>query len=332
MKSIKQKVTEKFEETIEKYRDSRTLMTSFLLMIVLIIIFTWINPRFISGRNVHIILNQISAYMVLAVGMTFVLTSSGIDISIGSMLALIGVVTGLAMVQYSLPVWLGILILLGMGIVCGIFNAFFIAFFNVPPFIVTLGAMSLYRGLAYVILRHEVVFGLPQPILNISRLRIFGFSPGLYIALIVVIIGYYIFNFTPFGNHVKAIGTDKRAAQLSGVKIKTTIFKIYTLMGVLTGIATLIWLSRLNAVQANLGYHAEFHVIAAVVLGGTSLFGGKGLMLGTVMGVLILGILQNGLVLTGLPSFWQEVILGVIFINIVAYRVLNQRRSKPGSQ
>jgi ribose transport system permease protein len=305
-----------------------SLATTFLLLVALILIFYGINERFLSWRNIVIILNQSAAYVILGVGMTLVITTKGIDLSIGAIVALVGTVLGLVLVTWQLPVWLAIVAALATGTLCGLFNGFWVARFLVPPLIVTLGTMALFRGIAYVALGHQILFGYPEAFLWLARARIFGLSPAVYLAIAVAIWGYLFLNKTRIGQQITAVGGNEEAARLAGINVARVKFLVYFIMGVLAALATMVWVARLNSAQAALAYGVEFHAIALVVLGGTSLFGGRGLIMGSVMGALILSVLENGLVISGLSSFVQDVVIGLIFITVVAFRTIQFREGQ----
>ncbi|MGF1627639.1 MAG: ABC transporter permease [Alphaproteobacteria bacterium] len=305
-----------------------SLATTFLLLLAIVLIFFLYNERYLSLRNIVIVLNQSAAYVILGVGMTFVITTKGIDLSVGAMVAIIGTVVGLILVTFQLSVVLALAAAIACGAVCGAFNGFCVAQLRVPPLIVTLGTMALFRGIAYVALGHQILFDFPQEFLWIARGRILGFAPAVYLAALVVVLGYLILNKTRLGQHVISVGGNEEAARLSGINVWRVKFVVYLIMGVLTALATVVWVARLNSVQAAAAYGVEFHTIALVVLGGTSLFGGRGLIIGSMMGALILAGLENGLVLVGFSSFVQDVLLGLIFITVVAFRTLQFREGQ----
>lgn len=305
-----------------------SLATTFLLLVALIAIFYSIAPHFLSWRNITIVINQSAPYMILGVGMTLVITTKGIDLSIGAIVALCGTVLGLALVTYGLPVWLGLVASLFVGTLCGLFNGVWVTRFRVPPLIVTLGTMVAFRGIAYVVLEHRILFGFPDAFLWLARGRVLGVSPSVYIALAVVALGYVLMNRTQLGQHITAIGGNEEAARLAGIYVNRTRLIVYSVMGLLSGLAAIVWIGRLNSAQAALGYTVEFHVIALVVLGGTSLFGGRGLIVGSMMGALILAVLENGLVVAGLTAFVQQVVLGLLFILVVVFRTLQLREGQ----
>lgn len=310
--------------------EAASATTTALMLIGLILIFYSVNERFVSFRNVGIILNQSAAYIILGVGMTFVITIRGIDLSIGAIVAISGMTIGLMLVSNAYPVWLALLGAVAMGVVCGVANGYCVAILRVPALIVTLGTMVLFRGVAYVVLGNEILFNYPPDLLWIARGRILGFAPSVYLAVLVVVLGFLVLNYTRFGKHVVAVGGNEEAARLSGINIRRVKFLVFTIMGALSGLAAIVWVARLNSTQASVAHGVEFHAIALVVLGGTSLFGGKGLIIGSLLGALILGVLENGLAITNFSSFVQQTLLGLIFIAVVALRTLQARRAEPG--
>ena len=305
--------------------DAASVSTTALLLVALILLFYGVNERFISMRNIVILLNQSAAYIILGVGMTLVITIKGIDLSIGAIVAVCGMVLGILLVNNDYPVWLAISAAIAAGAVCGAVNGFCIASLKVPALVTTLGTMVLFRGVAYVVLEDNILFRYPDQLLWFARGRIFGFAPAVYIAAIAVVFGFVLLNHTRFGKHVIAVGGNAEAARLSGINIRRVQFIVFALMGVASSLAAIIWVARLNSTQASVAQGIEFHTIALVVLGGTSLFGGKGLIVGSLLGALILSVLENGLAITGISSFVQQTLLGLIFISVVALRTLQAR-------
>ena len=305
-----------------------SLATTAALLLGLVIIFYLINERFLSWRNITIVLNQSASFVILGVGMTFVITTKGIDLSIGAIVALVGSMLGLMLVTWQWPLGVAVLAGLALGAVCGAFNGYCVARWRVPPLIVTLGTMALFRGIAYVLLGHQILFSFPDELLWLARGRIFGISPTVYLAILVTGWGWYFLNLTKTGQAMIAVGGNEEAARLAGINVGRVKFIAYTLMGALSALATLVWVARMNSVQAGMAYGIEFHAIALVVLGGTSLFGGRGLIMGSLMGAVILGVLENGLVIVGLGSFVQQVVLGLIFITVVAFRTIQFREGQ----
>ena len=297
-----------------------------VVLAVITAVFTAIAPRFLAPSNMRVILAHTAAYWVMGLGMTLVITTAGIDISVGAQMGLIVVVTGLAMNNWGFSPYAAFAVAMLTGAACGAFNSLFICLFKVPPIIVTLGGFSLFRGLAYVMVRHEILFDFPVAFLWLGRARVLGLPPAVYLGLIFMLFGLYLLNFTSVGRHISAVGGNEEAAAMAGINPAKIKFFVYTLMGFTVGVAAIILMGRMNAAQAAIGYGLELHVIATVVVGGTSLFGGKGLMVGTALGALFLGIVENGLVVVGLPWFVQQVFLGAIFIGVVVFWTARERK------
>ncbi len=312
-------------DRLDGHSDVISVGTTALMLVALILLFYSVNEHFISMRNIVILANQSAAYIVLGVGMTLVITIKGIDLSIGAIVAICGMMLGVLLVNNDYPVWLAVSAAIVIGAVCGAVNGFCIASLRVPALVTTLGTMVLFRGVAYVVLGDNILFRYPEQLLWIARGRIFGFAPAVYIAAIAVIFGFVLLNHTRFGKHIIAVGGNAEAARLSGINIRRIQFMVFALMGVASSLAAIIWVARLNSTQASVAQGVEFHTIALVVLGGTSLFGGKGFIVGSLLGALILSVLENGLAITGISSFVQQTLLGLIFISVVALRTLQAR-------
>jgi ribose transport system permease protein len=310
--------------------DAMSLLTTAAAFLALIAIFYAVNARFLSPRNITIILNQSAPYAILGVGMTLVIAVRGIDLSVGAIVAVVGMALGLMLVTHGMPLAPTLVVALAAGALCGAFNGFCVARLRVPPLIVTLGAMALFRGVVYVVLGHQILFGFPDDFLWIARGRIGGLSPAVYLAGLVVLAGLTLVHATRFGKQVIAVGGNEEAARLAGVNVARVKFLVFLIMGALSALAAMVWIARLNSTQASVAQGVEFHVIALVVLGGTSLFGGRALILGSLLGALALGVLENGLAIAGLSSFVQQVLLGLIFIAVVAVRAVQARRASPG--
>ncbi len=308
--------------------DTVSLLSTLAILLGLVAVFYGVNARFLSPRNITIILNQSAPYVILGVGMTLVIATRGIDLSVGSTVAVVGMVLGLMLVEGEASLALALIAAVAAGLACGAFNGLCVAGLRVPPLIVTLGAMALFRGVAYVVLGHQILFGFPQEFLWIARGRIWGMAPAVYVAGFTVLAVLALVHLTRFGRHVVAVGGNEEAARLAGVNVARVKFLVYLIVGALSAVAAIVWIARLNSTQASVAQGVEFHAIALVVLGGTSLFGGRALVLGSLLGALSLGVLENGLALAGLSSFVQQTLLGLIFILVVAARTLQARASR----
>ncbi|MBN1349860.1 ABC transporter permease [candidate division KSB1 bacterium] len=289
--------------------------------IVECVIFALWSEFFLTVPNIMNVLNQVVIYGIIAVGMTFVIITGGIDLSVGSSVALVGVLTASAMKIGFLPSWivipLGILIGLGIGSLTGMISGFSITFFNMAPFIITLAMMTICRGAAFLTSNGFAVGDLPEAFSFLGRGRVGIIPVPVIVMLLVFAFGHLLLAHTRFGRYVYSIGGNEEATRLSGVNTKRIKFLVYVLAGFLTSLSGVVLTSRLGAGVPNSGEMYELYVIAAVVVGGTSLSGGVGSIMGTFFGVLIIGVLYNGLNLVNVSSYWQMVILGIVIVGAV---------------
>lgn len=295
------------------------------VVVVLAIIFTLINPRFATVTNLANVLTQASHIIIISVAMTFVITSAGIDLSVGSLVALVTVV-GFALIKEGMHPALGVLTMFGMGAAIGCFTGILIALVKIPPFIATLGMMVSLRGLALLHSAGNMLYGLPPSLTWFGQGKIAGIPVPVIIALSTAVFGAWVFNHTKFGLNVRAIGGNREAARLAGVPVNLIEILVYGLMGLVTALGGLIMIARIDSTQATIGTAMEIHIIAAVIIGGTSLFGGRGTIYGTVLGAILLAMMTNALVIAGVDHFWQLVIMGLIVLLAVAISNLRERR------
>jgi ribose/xylose/arabinose/galactoside ABC-type transport system permease subunit len=282
-----------------------------IVFIVMMVIFSIISPNFSSPTNILNVLRQISITGILAIGLTFVIITSGIDLSVGSIIAL---VTVLVAGTQDLGIVLSILIGLGAGIAAGLVNGIGIAYGKVPPFVMTLGTMSMASGLAFMYSN-----GLPIRVNNPSFLQIGnGYLgkiplPAVYF-LIIILVSHFILKNTKFGRYIYSIGSNEEATRLSGVNIKKNLVMVYVISGLLAAVGGIIYTSQLGIGTAVAGQGYELTAIAAAVVGGASLYGGSGTMWGTFLGAAIIGALGNIMNLTGVSPFVQTFLTGVIIV------------------
>lgn len=295
------------------------------VVIVLAIIFSLINPRFATLANLANVLTQASHYMILAVAMTFVITNAGIDLSVGSVLALVTVI-GFALIKGGMNPALAVAIMFALGAVIGAFTGALIALVKIPPFIATLGMMVSLRGMALLHSAGTMHYGLPESLTWLGQGKVVGVPVPVIVALSVAVIGAWLFNHTKFGLYVRAIGGNREAARLAGVPVNLIEILVYALMGLVTAIGGLIMIARIDSTQATIGTGMEIHIIAAVIIGGTSLFGGRGTIYGTVLGAILLSMMTNALVIAGVDNFWQLVVMGIIVLLAVAINNLRESR------
>lgn len=282
-----------------------------IVLFVLIISLSIMSDRFLSLSNILNILTQVSINGVLATGMTFVILTGGIDLSVGSVLAIVGVV--LATLKYE--AFLSLVIALIIGAVIGALNGTLISKFKIQPFIVTLSSMTVFRGITYIATNGSPVSGLPDSLQFLGAGMLFDIVPIPVILLILTyIIGYIIMTNTKLGRYLFAIGDNEEATLNSGIDVTKYKTLAYTVSGMCAALSSVILTARLNSAQPNAGLSYELDAVAAVAIGGTSLSGGSGSLVGTFIGVLVLGIISNGLNLLNISAFYQQVIKGIIIL------------------
>ena len=284
-------------------------------LLLIVIIISIMSPNFLTLNNLLNVLRQVSINALIAFGMTFVILTGGIDLSVGSILALTGAVTAGLMASGMDPIlamFLGLL----LGAVLGAINGVIIAKGKVAPFIATLATMTIYRGLTLVYTEGKPISGLgdSQAFQMLGKGYFFGIPVPVITMAITFGILYFILKKTTFGRRVYAVGGNEEASRLSGISVDRIKIYVYALTGMLAALAALILTSRLNSAQPTAGNMFELDAIAAVVLGGTSLTGGRGWIVGTLIGALIIGVLNNGLNLIGVSSFFQQVVKGAVIL------------------
>ena len=291
-------------------------LTTVIALIILMAVITIINSNFLTANNLLNLLLQVTSNALIAFGMTFVILTGGIDLSVGSILALSSALTA-GLLGSGMPVTLAILISLILGCILGMMNGLLISYGKLAPFIVTLATMTIFRGATLVYTNgNPITKGLSDTFLFqfLGQGYIVGIPFPVIIMFIVFIVLYALLHKTAFGKSVYAIGGNEKAAYISGVKLNKVKIIIYSISGIMASISGLIITSRLSSAQPTAGASYEMDAIAAVVLGGTSLSGGKGRILGTLIGALIIGVLNNGLNIIGVSAFWQQVVKGVVIL------------------
>lgn len=299
---------------------------SLFVLAVLVVAMALLSPYFLSVSNFLNILLATSVIGVLAVGATFVISSAGIDLSVGSVLAFAGVVGALAANTLGFPWPLAVLACLVAGGFAGLVNGVLITKGNIPPFIVTLGMLGVARGLGLVLTNGLAVYGLPPAFTYLGQGRPLGIPTPVIILLVTVVIAHVVLAHTRFGLYTQVIGDNETAARAMGIRVDRHKIALYTLSGVLAGLAGMLFAARVNAGDPTAGINYELTAITAAIIGGTNLFGGRGTVIGTVIGALIMGVLQNGLNLLAVPSFYQQMAIGAVLVLAVWIDGLNRNR------
>lgn len=299
-----------------------------IAFIALCVVLTIASNRFLTVSNLLNVSQQISTNFLIAIGMTFIILLGGIDLSVGSIIAFVGLLMGLMMKTLGWPVWVSIILGLLISAVIGLVTGLLITIFDLPPFIATLGMMSIVRGAAYTITGGQPIYTFPDGFLAITG-RYFG-VPIITILIMVVVfaVGAYVLKYTRYGRYVYAIGGNEKCAQLSGINVKKVKCIAYVISGFCCGIAAIVLTSRLDSAVPTNADGAEMDAIASVVIGGTSMSGGEGTMTGTLIGILIIGVIANGLNLLNVPQGAQRIVKGGIIVLAVIVDVLRKRRSQ----
>jgi len=296
------------------------------------IVFAWIAPGFGSVANAINIALSIAVTGVLAVGMTAVILTAGIDLSVGSVVALTGVAGAMAAAHWTTSLVLPIVIALIVGAITGVVNGSLVAYLRVQPFIATLAMLTIARGAAFIVSGGRSIGNLPDSFGLIGRSVPFGIPAPIYVMAAVMLLGAFVLRRTVFGRRIYAIGGNPEAAWLAGVDTQRVLFYVYLLNGVLAGLGGLTLASRLGAGVPNSGLQYELDVIAAVVVGGTSLAGGRGTIVGTFWGTVFIGVLTNGLNLANVDPYVQKVALGVvILIAAIGDQLTGRAEAGPGT-
>ena len=290
-------------------RDAGTLIG----LIIIIAIFGLLVPDFLSQRNLVNILQQSSINACLALGMTLVIISGGIDLSVGPTAAIAAVITAALLVSGT-PIPLAILAGLGIGVICGLVNGVLVAYIGLQPFIVTLGTLSTYRAIALIYTGGNPVFGLPPEFRSLFNGSVAGIPNSVLMVAVVAILAWVLLKKTPLGEYLLAVGGNEEAAYVAGVPIAITKITAYVISGALAALASMILIGRLGAAEPILGNLWELDAIAAAAIGGASLMGGKGSVVGTLLGAIILGSMRNGLTLMNVQAFYQLLETGLIIL------------------
>ena len=308
---------------------------SIIALLTMCLALSFLSDRFLSADNVWNVMRQISVNMIISVGMTLVILIGGIDLSVGSVLALSGAITAVMLkfgteltgwnmyIAFTLTGALVVGTLVGAFL--GWFNGLTITRFKVPPFVSTLAMLTIARGLTMLLTGGFPITGFSSQMAFIGTGWFLGIPMPVWISAVVVLAAVVMTNKTRLGRHIYAIGGNETAAELSGLKINKIKMIVYSVSGALAAIGGIIVTSRLDSAQPNAGIGFELDSIAAVVIGGTSLSGGKGTIMGTVQGALIIGILNNGLVLLNVSPFWQQVIKGLVILLAVVIEKFNSK-------
>ena len=309
-------------------RDYMTEATMFVIFVVFFIIMSIIGyPYFFTVTNILNVMSQIGIAAIIAIGQTYIIITAGIDLSVGSVLALSGMVCGIVLKNQQ-NILAGVIIALAIGGLCGTINGLLVGVARVPAFVVTLGMMSIASSLTYVISHGNSFSNFPVNFSALGRSTLFGIPYYLILIILLFVAGSFVLIKTKFGRIIYAIGSNREATRLSGVNVKWYTVLPYIITGLLVGVAAIVNSSQLMAVDPTMGANLQMDTLAAVVIGGANLMGGKGTLVGTLIGVLLIGFLRNALNIMGVNSFWQGTVVGAVIILAVLVESLRNSRQR----
>lgn len=296
----------------------------FIALIVISAGISLVAPQFLTAKNMYLVSRQISFVAIVALGELFVILTGGIDLSVGSTVGLSGMITGVVLAAGVHPIFalpIGVL----SGMLIGMFNGSVIAYVGITPFIVSLGALSMGRGLSLILTKGNPIIDMPSSFFFLAQSDLFGIPTPVIIAAIIAGIVHVTLTYTAFGRRIYAIGGNEQATALSGVDVKMIKLKIYAICGLLAGVVGVLLVARFNSAQPATGKGWELDAIASAVIGGTSLSGGVGTVLGLLIGATVMGVIRNGLVLMQVSAYWQDFIIGgIIVLAAVIDRIKNK--------
>lgn len=283
------------------------------------------TEQFLTSSNLENVIVQSSVVGIAAVGATYVIITAGIDLSVGSVVVLSSIVAATAMRDSGSGI-VGLVAALLVGASVGAFNGMSVTVLRLTPFIATLAVLAMGRGLALQISEGRTIFGFPESFTFLGSGSLLGFATPLFVVIVLFVAGHFVLSRTTFGHQVYAIGGNREAARLAGIPVRRVEFLVYVLAGACAGLAAIVLTGRLNSALPSAAAGLELQVIAAVVIGGTSLFGGRGNLIGTFIGVLLIGVINNGLTLLNVSPFWVQFTQGAVIFLAVLVDALNQRR------
>ena len=300
----------------------------YFLFVLICVVLALTNGKFLTVNNLINVLLQTCIIAAIAIGMTFVIITQGIDVSVGAVMA-VASATGVGLIKVmDAPWYIGMLAMIIVGVIFGVINGVAVSYLRMPAFLVTLATQSAARGLTLVFSGGKSWYDLPKQFSALGSSSLFGIPVLVLIVVLLYIAGYITLNRTIYGRQVFAVGGNPNAAKVSGINVNYVLMTVYIINGLITGAAAILQTARLNSFWASMGTGMEFSVIAGVVVGGTSLAGGVGTLSGTFIGVLLLGIIDNALNLWGVPANWQDVARGLIIFLAVMLDAFRTRYSK----
>ena len=301
----------------------RPELSPLLVLVLAVVVFGLLNERFLSPANLSLVLQQVAIVAALAVGQTLIILTAGIDLSVGAVMILATVLVGHLVFERGLPGWLALVLGVLVGTAAGLLNGVLVTRVRLPPFIVTLGTLNIFTALALLISRGASVSGddlgsLVTATGNSFPVGPFRITTGVIFVLVLYAVVGFALKQTAWGRHVYAVGDDAEASRLAGISVNRLLLSVYTVAGLIFGLTAWVLIGRAGSASPNLAAEANLDSITAVVIGGTSLFGGRGGVIGTLLGAIIVGVFRNGLSLAGVDVLFQTLVVGVLVIAAVA--------------
>jgi ribose transport system permease protein len=295
-------------------------------MILLVILLSFLSPHFLTLGNAINVLRQVSIIAMISVGMTYVILTGGIDLSVGSVVALAGVITGLCLKDLEMGIFASVGLGLLVGLACGFLNGIMVSSkIQMPPFIASLAMMSIARGLALIITGGRPIFNLPEGFSFFGAGIVCWLPCPIFMMFVLYIIAHFHLNHTATGLYFFAVGGNEEAARVSGIKTGQVKMNAYLISGLCAALAGIVLASRVMVAEPIAGFLYELDAIAAVIIGGANLFGGEGMVFGTLIGAIIMGLLRNGLNLLNVSTYLQQVVIGFVIISMVAISILRRK-------
>ncbi len=302
--------------------------TVMLILLLLMILFSFMSPYFLTWRNLSNIITQNTYFIIVAIGLSFVMIGGGIDLSVGYQMSLVGVVTAMLMMVYHLPAWLAVLIGLLLGTTLGLINGLIVTSIKIFPLIATLATATVFQGISYIISKANTFRGYPEEFLFLTREKVFGIPFDILLTLVIAILVGLVFSETVFGFRLLALGGNEEASRLAGINTRKMKIAIYTICGFFTAIATMVMISKANTTNSSFGPGTEFIALTAAIVGGISFMGGEGSIQSLIAGVLLLAVLGNGMQLAGWGTYAQFIVRGLILLGAVAFDEFQRNAKK----
>jgi ribose transport system permease protein len=289
------------------------------VLLALMGLFSLVSPYFLTLRNITNIIGQNTYFVIVAVGLSFVMIGGGIDLSVGYQMSLVGVVTAMAMLVYDLPAWLAIVVGLALGTLLGLINGFIVTRIRIFPLIATLATSVIFQGISYMISQAKTYRNYPADFLVITKGKVFGLPFDVVLTVLIIVAATFVYRETVFGLRLMALGGNEEASRLSGINTRRIKVSLYGICGFLTAVGTMVMISKSNTTHSSFGPGTEFTALTAAIVGGISFMGGEGSVPALVAGVFVLAVLGNGMQLAGWGTYPQYIVRGLILLGAVAF-------------